>query len=153
MVSRKQGCQSNSKPLKNAKVGDKWQSSPVIFSLCAFTSESTQKPAGSLTWIPLTMCPSVVTLTKGNHARLNYRGRGKDLSRVMLESIWLTVIKHYLTENVAMEILLGNLREEGGGGGNCISGERNRWLVIKDYFQCPFTANYIFVWGGWERKN
>lgn len=47
-----------------------------------------------------------------------------------------------------MEILLGNLREEGGGGGNCISGERNRWLVIKDYFQCPFTANYIFVWGG-----
>lgn len=79
----------NSKPLMNTNVGDKLQCSPVIFGIGTITSESTQKPAGSLTWIPLTMCPSVVTLTKGDHARLNYRGSEKELSRVMLESLGL----------------------------------------------------------------
>lgn len=32
-----------------------------------------------------------------------------------------------------MEILLGNLGE-GGGGGNCMSGGKNRWLVINNHF-------------------
>lgn len=77
------------KPPINTKVGDKLQSHPVIFGLCTITSEPTQKPAGSLTWIPLPMCPSVVTLTKGDHARFNYRGGGKELSRAMLGGLRL----------------------------------------------------------------
>lgn len=36
-----------------------------------------------------------------------------------------------------MEILLGNVREEEKGG-NCISGGRNRWLVVKSVFSVLF---------------
>lgn len=48
-----------------------------------------------------------------------------------------------------MEILLGNLGE-GGGGGNCMSGGKNRWLVINNHFQHPFSDKLHFcvcVWG------
>lgn len=54
-----------------------------------------------------------------------------------------------------MEILLGNLREGEGGGGNCLSSGRNRQLVVSTTcFQCPFLANYIFLWdGGGEKES
>lgn len=42
-----------------------------------------------------------------------------------------------------MEILLGNLGEEEKRG-NCVSGGRNRWLVVSSIcFQGLFLVNYI----------
>ena len=87
-VSWQKAWLSNSKLLTNTKARDKLQSGPVI-SGCVLSYQSPQGPVGSLTWIQLITCPSAVTLTKGNHAGLDYRGGGKELSRVLLEHLRL----------------------------------------------------------------
>lgn len=67
----------------NTKVGDEFIVQASYFWLCAITSESTQDLDSTYN------VPFSSNLTKGNHARLNYRGGGKELSREPQEHLSL----------------------------------------------------------------